>query len=107
MAYRPRPVPPLRAGDAMAHYRFCARASRNGYTAIEMMVVLTVASALLAIGVPGLRGIVQSQKIATTVSDLFAAAHLARSEAIQRGARVDLVPAGDGTDWTKGWVVLI
>jgi type IV fimbrial biogenesis protein FimT len=72
-----------------------------------MMVVLTVASVLLAIGVPGLRGIVQSQKIATTVSDLFAAVHLARSEAIRRGARVDLVPAGDGTDWAKGWVVLI
>jgi type IV fimbrial biogenesis protein FimT len=71
------------------------------------MVVLAVVAILLAVGIPGLRGIVQSQKIATTASDLFAAIHLARSEAIQRGARVDLVPAGDGTDWSRGWVVLI
>lgn len=70
------------------------------------MAVLAVVSVLLAVGVPGLRSIVQSQKIATTVSDLFAAVHLTRSEAIQRGTRVDLVPA-DGTDWAKGWVVLI
>jgi type IV fimbrial biogenesis protein FimT len=79
----------------------------KGYTAVEMMVVLTIMGVLLAIGVPGLRSVLQSQKIATTVSDFFAAVHLARSEAIQRGARVDLVPAGDGTDWAKGWVVLI
>ena len=72
-----------------------------------MMTVLTVISILLAVGIPGLRSIVQNQKITTTVSDLFAAVHLARSEAIQRGARVDLIPAGDGTDWTKGWIVLI
>src|SRR5690606_17346801 len=33
--------------------------------------------------------------------------NLARSEAIKRGARVDLVPAGDGGDWTEGWVVFV
>jgi type IV fimbrial biogenesis protein FimT len=79
----------------------------KGYTVIEMMTVLTTSAILLAAGVPGLRSVIQSQKMTTTVTDFFAAVHLARSEAIQRGTRVDLIPAGDGTDWAKGWIVLV
>ncbi|MDB5761355.1 MAG: pilus assembly protein FimT [Herminiimonas sp.] len=74
---------------------------------VELMAILAIASVLLAIGVPSFRSLIQNQRMTTTVNDFFAAVNLARSEAIQRGARVDLVPAGDGTDWTRGWVVLI
>lgn len=71
------------------------------------MIVLVIASVLLTIGVPSFSTLIRHQKITTTVNDFFAAVNLTRSEAIQRGVRVDLVPAGDGTDWTKGWIVLI
>jgi type IV fimbrial biogenesis protein FimT len=73
---------------------------------VEMMTVLLIAAAMLAIGVPSFNGLVQSQRITTTVNNFFAAVNLTRSEAIRRGIRVDLVPA-DGADWANGWQVLI
>jgi type IV fimbrial biogenesis protein FimT len=80
----------------------------KGFSLIELMVVLSVAAVLLGIGVPGFRSLIQGQRMTTTVNDLFASINLARSEAMQRGARVDLVPAdADGKDWSKGWIVFV
>jgi type IV fimbrial biogenesis protein FimT len=79
----------------------------RGFTMTELMAVLVIAAILLGIGVTGFRHLIHNQKIIVTVSDFFAAVNLTRSEAIERGTRIDLVPAGDGTDWAKGWVVLI
>jgi type IV fimbrial biogenesis protein FimT len=79
----------------------------SGYSMIELMTVLAIAAILLAIGVPSFGALIRNQKMTTTVNDFFTAVNLTRSEAIQRGTRVDLVPAGDGSDWTKGWIVLI
>lgn len=78
-----------------------------GFSVIELMTVLTIAAILLAIGVPSFNALIRNQRMTTTVNDFFAAVNLTRSEAIQRGTRVDLVPAGDGTDWNKGWIILI
>jgi len=79
----------------------------TGFSMIELMVALTIAAILLTLAVPSFRSVIQSQRMTTTVNEVFVAINLTRSEAIQRGTRVDLVPAGDGTDWTKGWVVFI
>ena len=77
-----------------------------GFSLVEMMVALSIAAILLGAGVPGFRTLIHSQQITSATNDLFAAVNLARSEAIHRGTRVDLVPAG-GTDWSRGWVVFI
>jgi type IV fimbrial biogenesis protein FimT len=77
-----------------------------GFSMVELMVVLSIAAILLTVSVPSFRHLIQQQKITTTVNDFFAAINLARSEAIQRGSRVDLVPA-DAADWAKGWIVFI
>lgn len=79
----------------------------RGFSMVELMVVLSIATILLTIGIPSFRSFIQTQRITTTVNDFFAAINLTRSEAIQRGARVDLVPLGDGSDWTKGWIVFV
>jgi type IV fimbrial biogenesis protein FimT len=73
---------------------------------VELMTVLAIAIVLLAVGIPSFSALIKAQKITTTTNDLFAATNLARSEAIQRGVRVDLIPA-DGNDWASGWIVLI
>ncbi|HEX2530903.1 MAG TPA: GspH/FimT family pseudopilin [Burkholderiaceae bacterium] len=77
-----------------------------GFSMIELMVVLAIAVILLGIGVPSFRQLIQSQRVTTVTNDFFAAILLARSEAIQRGTRVDLVPA-DSIDWSSGWIVFI
>ena len=78
-----------------------------GFSTVELMVALAIAAILLTVAVPSFRSLIQKQRMTTTVNEFFAAVNLTRSEAIQRGTRVDLVPAGDGTDWAKGWVVFI
>lgn len=80
----------------------------KGFSLIELMVTLTIAVILLGIAVPNFRTLIQNQQMTATVNDFFAAVNLTRSEAIQRGRRVDLVPAdADGSDWTKGWIVFV
>jgi type IV fimbrial biogenesis protein FimT len=80
---------------------------RKGFSLIELMAVLAISAILLAIGVPSFRTMIQKQRITTATNDFFAAIHLARSEAVQRGRRVDLVPTDPGGDWAKGWIVFV
>lgn len=96
------------AGVEMRAYTSTLRKrTSEGFSTIELMVVLSVAAILLGIGVPSFQTLQQSQQITAATNDLFAAINLTRSEAIQRGTRVDLVPAEDGTDWAKGWSVFV
>lgn len=81
--------------------------SPKGFTLIEMMVVLAVAAILLGIGVPSFRSLIENQRMTAVTNDFFAAINLARSEAIKRGTRVDLVPAGADGDWSEGWIVFV
>jgi type IV fimbrial biogenesis protein FimT len=82
------------------------RPAHAGFSLIELLVTLVIAAIVLGIGVPSFKSLLQRQRMTTTANDLFAAMHLARSEAIQRGDRVDLVPA-DGRNWASGWVVYV
>lgn len=88
-------IPHLRSPDRRA----------SGFTLVELMTVLAIATILLGLGIPSFQSLMQNQRITTTANDLFASIALTRSEAIQRGTRVDLVPV-EG-DWHKGWVVFI
>lgn len=82
------------------------RPTGRGYSLIEMLVVLAVAAILLAVGVPGFRAMLENQRVRIAANDFFIALNVTRSEAIQRGRRVDLVPA-DGLDWASGWVIFV
>ncbi|HEY4541471.1 MAG TPA: GspH/FimT family pseudopilin [Noviherbaspirillum sp.] len=77
-----------------------------GFTLTELMAVVAIAAILLGLAVPGMRSLVQSQQITTAANDLLTAINLTRSEAIQRGRRVDLVPA-DGSHWNSGWLIFV
>jgi|GEM_PF-190310 len=92
---------------SMAAYAFPRRGGQRGFSAPELMVVLAVASILLAVAVPSLHGFIQSQRLMAAANEFQAAVSLARSEAIRRGVRVDLVPAKNGSDWSQGWTVYI
>lgn len=80
---------------------------RNGFSLIELMVVLTVVAILLGTGVPLVRNLVQGQRLTTAVNAFYTSTNLARTEAIRRGVRVDMVPSADSGDWSKGWVVFV
>lgn len=78
-----------------------------GFSLAELMTVLAVAAVVLSIAVPDLRQLIRNQQLKAAVNDLFGAIGLARSQAIARGARVELVAAGTGADWSRGWVVFV
>lgn len=78
----------------------------KGYTLTEILVVLLVMLILLSTGVPSMGKLIRRYQMSTVVSDFYTSLQLARSEAIRRGTRIDLVPAGDGRDWKHGWIVM-
>jgi type IV fimbrial biogenesis protein FimT len=79
----------------------------NGFTMVELAVVLTLVAILLTIAAPAFRSLMLNQGIKTASYDLFAALQLARSEAIKRNDNT-LLKAGASSDgaWTTGWRVL-
>ena len=87
--------------------RFATR-TQTGFTLIEMIITLTIVGVLLTLAVPSFRQVMLNQGIRTASFDLYSALEYARSEAIKRGANVN-VRAGDTTandgSWSKGWRV--
>ena len=87
---------------------------RHGFTLLELMVTLAVAGILLTIATPFLSGVVRSYRLTQAANELVGAANLARSEAIQRGSRVTLIPCrwdqtavscAEGSTWRDGWAL--
>lgn len=77
---------------------------RAGFSLVELMVVILIAAVLAGIAVPAFGRLIDSQRLTSTTNDFLASIQLARSEAIKRGRRVDLVPLG--TSWSDGWIVI-
>jgi type IV fimbrial biogenesis protein FimT len=79
-----------------------------GFSLIELLAVLAIASILLAAGAPGLRQLIQAQQLKAASGDLFAAIGLARAQALARGEIVTVLPKGaGGADWGRGWTVFL
>jgi type IV fimbrial biogenesis protein FimT len=74
-----------------------------GFTLIELMVTIAVASILLAVGIPSFNTFVSSQRLRTATYDLSSMLLLARSEAIKRNGEVAVKSETAG--WASGFTV--
>lgn len=87
------------------------RARTRGFTLLELLVTLTVASILVSVGVPGFIDIVRNNRAATNANELVSALSIARSEAIRRGARISVCRSDDAATcdgtWADGWIVFV
>ncbi|MDO9419858.1 MAG: GspH/FimT family pseudopilin [Herminiimonas sp.] len=88
-------------------YRSHSESRHTGFSIVELMVILLIAGILMMIGIPSYQAMIQNHRLITATNALFMAVNLTRSEAIHRGVRVDMVPSGDGTKWTNGWVIFV
>ena len=81
---------------------------RAGFTLLELMVVLAIAGVLIGLASPEMSSMIRRQRLETAAADLYGAIDLTRSQAIARGARVQLVPLEPaGINWSRGWVVFV
>ncbi len=81
---------------------------RAGFSLLELMVVLAIAAVLAGLASPEMRDLIRRQRLESAVADLYGAIDLARSQAIARGSRVQLVPLESaGANWSRGWVVFV
>jgi type IV fimbrial biogenesis protein FimT len=84
---------------------------RRGFTLIELMIVIAVASVLLGFGIPSMTALLNSNKLTAASNALLSSMRLARSEAFKRNSRVVLCKSGDGLScthaggWEQGWIV--
>ena len=81
----------------------------RGFTLLELMVTITVAAMVLALGVPSFVDLVRNNRAATNVNELLTAFAIARSESIKRGSNVSVCRSSDGATctaaWSDGWIV--
>lgn len=80
----------------------------KGYTLVELMVVIAILGIVMAYAVPGIRTLMDTQKMKTATFDLVTTVMFARSEAIKFGntanASISIVP--QSSNYTNGWCVV-
>ena len=84
----------------------------RGFSAVEILVVLVIAGVLMALAVPALRDLVQSNRTLSEASALASDIELARSTAIQTGSTVTMCASSNAStcnvsdgNWRNGWLV--
>jgi type IV fimbrial biogenesis protein FimT len=92
--------------------RHRAWGSGAGFTLVELVVTVAVASVLLAVAVPSFNQMIISSRLTAQSNDMLAAINLARSEAIKRNASVTLCRANansttcaPGSGIWQNWIV--
>lgn len=85
--------------------------STRGFTFIEIITTLSVASILLAVGVPSFKSTIQNNRMSTARNSITTQLNMARSEAVTRSTSVVLCPSADGLDckntmiWDEGIIM--
>ncbi len=84
----------------------------HGFSLIELVVAMAVATILVAVAVPNMRTFIQNGRLNTHVNDLIGDLNLARSEAIKRRANVGIATSTAGTcvtggNWRNGRVIFL
>ncbi|MEZ9539051.1 GspH/FimT family pseudopilin [Shewanella sp. 10N.286.51.B8] len=83
---------------------------RRGFNLVELMTTVTVASILLAIGVPALNSVQLQIRAKSNISTIQHSLKFARNMAINYGARVTVCPLLDGKchkNWQDGYAIFV
>jgi type IV fimbrial biogenesis protein FimT len=82
-----------------------------GFTLVELLITIVVATILLAAGVPAFKDFIKNNRVTAQANDLVSSIQLARSESLKRGTNAVICASKDGKscankeDWRSGWIV--
>ncbi len=77
----------------------------RGFTLIELLITISIVAILLGVGLPSFVNFIDNNRVTSQANDLVYSFHMARSEAVKRGAEVRVVSIG-GSNWNSGWRVV-
>jgi len=84
----------------------------DGFTLIEVMVTVAVASILLSIAIPSFSKMIERNRISSATNEFMAALMLTRSEAVTRTIPTSICVSDTGTacndalnNYAEGWVI--
>jgi len=83
----------------------------SGFTIVEVIVVLAVASIIIGIATPSFMSIIANNRVATASNELVTALNLAKSEAIRTGQNTVMCKSSSGdqcdssASWGDGWLL--
>jgi len=83
----------------------------NGFTLIELIIVLAVAVIITSVAVPAVMGTMASNRVTTAANELVTTLNLAKSEAIRTNKYIALCKSPDAqqcdssADWKQGWIL--
>lgn len=87
-----------------------------GFTAIELMVVVSIVAVLAALAAPSFAPTIERFRVRQAVEEMTATLYFARSEAIKRGGNITVIKtdlssdcpqATSATEWGCGWRVFV
>ena len=84
----------------------------NGFTLVELMVVLAILAILAAIAVPNFSTMIKDGRLSAANADFMVALQLAKSESVARVSPVSICRANGnftactaGGNWAQGWII--
>jgi len=97
-------------GETMSGRPHCTRPAEirraYGFTIVELLVTVVIAAMLLAYALPNFREIAVRNNVTEINNQIVQALNLARSEAVRRGAQVEVTSVGNVAKWNSGWKVI-
>jgi len=89
----------------------------RGFTLLDLMVTISIASILLSVGLPSFRGAVMDSRLVRDSNLFVASINLARSSAVRFQRTSTICASADysasvptcsaSTDWSQGWIVWV
>lgn len=86
---------------------FTHQTRARGFTLVELMVTVAIASILLLIAVPSFTSFRRNAELTSVSNKVIASINAARGEAMKRGMSAFVAPLDNGTDWSVGWASFV